>query len=99
MSFAEARIEAYRISRASKDQVLTEVRFIQMRVGSLDIAIVAENSHTRTRDDESEHEIAKQLAQEGLLRMPSSPSRARTDFHPVKVKGRPLSEIIIEERR
>ncbi len=99
MSFAEARIEEYRISRASRDQPLTEVYFEDVRVGNMDIRVVAENRQMATESESSEDQIERQLAQEGLIRVPPSTSRTRSDFEPIDVAGKPISEMIIEERR
>jgi hypothetical protein len=99
MSFAEARIEAYRISKALKGQPITEVDFINTTVGSLDIAIIAENRQIPTEYDVSEDEIERQLAQKGIIGLPKTVAHRTTDFKPVLVEGKPVSEMIIEERR
>lgn len=39
-----------------------------------------------------------QLAQEGLITMPSQ-SIEKTSFIPIKIEGKPVSEMVIEDRR
>jgi hypothetical protein len=50
----------------------------------------------------TEEEFHRRLAAEGRLSMPSPEARSRAahgSFKPVPVKGKPVSETIIEERR
>jgi hypothetical protein len=50
----------------------------------------------------SEEDFHQRLAAEGRLSIPSSEARSgavRRSFKPVLVKGKPVSETIIEERR
>jgi hypothetical protein len=52
-------------------------------------------------EDDLEEEVERQLAAEGLISLPD-PSQNETDdedWEPIEVKGQPLSEMIIEERR
>jgi hypothetical protein len=99
MSFAKARIEAYLASRASKDQPQTEVPFARTRIGDLEIVIVAKNRRTALEHDVSEEEIEQQLVREGLIRVPPANKRTKREFDPIEVTGKPISEMIIEERR
>jgi hypothetical protein len=51
-------------------------------------------------EDDLEEEVERQLAAEGLISLPD-PSQNETDddWEPIEVKGQPLSEMIIEDRR
>lgn len=50
--------------------------------------------------DDLEAEIERKLAAEGLISLPDSQDEAADDdWEPIEVKGKPLSEMIIEERR
>lgn len=99
MSFAEARIEEYRTSKASKDQPLTEVLFIEARIGNVDLGLIAEKRTTPTENEVSEDHIERQLADDGLIRLPPNKEQTRPEFEPIEVGGKPISEMIIEERR
>lgn len=47
----------------------------------------------------SEEEIAKQLLAKGIIKeMPEDWDKADEDFEPFEIKGKPLSETIIEDR-
>jgi hypothetical protein len=99
MSFAEARRREYLTSIAGSRHQRTEVRFANTKVGGLEIAIVAKSRRMAEADNLSEDEVERQLAQEGLIRMPSDKKRTRDEFPPIDVSGKPISEIIVEERR
>jgi len=44
--------------------------------------------------------VVRQMQAEGLFaKPPAAPTNAPTDFQPIQVLGKPLSEVIIEERR
>jgi hypothetical protein len=47
----------------------------------------------------SEDEIERQLAEEGLIRVPRVDQQPMGDFKRIDVGGKPMSEMIIEERR
>jgi hypothetical protein len=52
-------------------------------------------------EDALEEEVERKLVAEGLITLPET-SQNRTDeddWEPIEVKGQPLSEMIIEERR
>jgi phage-related protein len=52
-------------------------------------------------EDDLEEEIERKLVAEGLISLPE-PAQNGTDeddWEPIEVKGQPLSEMIIEERR
>ncbi|NOT46821.1 MAG: hypothetical protein HOP17_03595 [Acidobacteria bacterium] len=46
-----------------------------------------------------QNELNERLAAEGVLRRPPDPNRKPRKFSPARIKGKPLSETIIEERR
>jgi hypothetical protein len=49
--------------------------------------------------EEREREFYERLEAEGLLTVPQTPLGQVRQNKPLEVKGKPLSEIIIEERR
>ena len=99
MSFSAERIEDYLLSRASRDEPLTEVPFIRTRIGDMEIVVVSEDRRQAEDGDVSEEEIEQQLAREGLIRVPPTTRRSRNEFKPIDIAGKPISEMIIEERR
>lgn len=99
MSFAEERIREHRIASESKDQPLTQVRFAEARVGELRIAIISKDPRLVEGRDISEEEIERQLAEEGLIRVPPASQQPAGEFKRIDVGGKPVSEMIIEERR
>lgn len=99
MSFAATRIREYLKDVASKDQPLTEVRFVKTRFGGLDIVTISKDRRLTEGRDVSEEEIEQQLAKEGLIRMPLVSQQPAEEFRRIDVGGNPISEMIIEERR
>lgn len=98
MNFREARIREHLTSKISRDQPRTEVRFAQTRVGDFEIVIAAEDGPA----DEfcvSEEAVERQLAREGLIRVPAASQQTQDEFTRIDVAGKPISEMIIEERR
>ena len=53
---------------------------------------------TQTEDD-LEDALERELAAEGIISLPHTSVDADDDWQPVEVTGKPLSEMIIEERR
>lgn len=98
MSFPAERIEDYLLSRASRDEPLTEVPFARTRIGDMEIVVVSEDRRLEDTDV-SEEEIEQQLAKDGLIRVPSTTHRTRNEFKPIDIAGKPISAMIIEERR
>jgi hypothetical protein len=49
--------------------------------------------------DEVEERAERQLAAEGLIRLPASGAQAPGRFNRINVAGQPVSEMIVEERR
>jgi hypothetical protein len=99
MSFPAERIEDYLLSRACNGGAITEVPFTRTKIGDMEIVIVSEDKRLVEDRDVSEEEIEQQLAREGLIRVPSTTRRTRNEFKPIDVAGKPISEMIIEERR
>ena len=99
MSFAEARIREYRSAIEHKDQPATQVRFAEARFGGLHIAIISKDTRLAEMGDISEEEIERQLAEEGLIRVPPASQQPAGEFKRIDVGGKPVSEMIIEERR
>ncbi|MCA1614268.1 MAG: hypothetical protein LC800_09055 [Acidobacteria bacterium] len=58
-----------------------------------------ERRHSPEVRNVSEEEIERQLAEAGLIRLPSIPRQPAGEFVRINVGGKPLSETIIEERR
>jgi hypothetical protein len=53
-----------------------------------------------TEPSMSENEFAQRLAAKGIIALPEHPADESDDeWEPVEVTGKPLSEMIIEERR
>lgn len=51
-------------------------------------------------EDKREQEFLKELQRKGLvLRRPETPRQRGKPFKPVQVRGKPLSQVIREERR
>jgi len=99
MSFAEAKIREYRISPEPKRWQLAEAYFAGTRPSELHIATVSKDRRLTETRDISEEEIARLLAEEGLLRVPPANQQLAGEFKRINVGGKPVSEMIIEERR
>jgi hypothetical protein len=99
MSFAEARIKEYRLATESKQHPVTEVRFADAQAGGLRLVIVSKDRRLTDARAVSEEEIKRQLAEEGLIRLPIGNQMPAGDFKRINVGGKPVSEMIIEERR
>ncbi|MFY9621418.1 MAG: hypothetical protein WAM70_11590 [Pyrinomonadaceae bacterium] len=76
-----------------------EVPFARTRIGNLEIVIVSPERHEVNGPVTPEEEIERQLADEGLIRLPPSNLNPIEEFKRVHVGGKPMSEMIIEERR
>jgi molecular chaperone DnaK (HSP70) len=63
------------------------------------IATVAERRRLTEVRNVSEEEIERQLAEEGLIRIPTTEKQLIEEFRRIDVNGKPVSEMIIEERR
>lgn len=99
MSTVKAVVEEYLISTASKRQPLTEVRFGEAKIGDVDLVIVSKDRRLLENQDVSEEEIERRLAEEGLIRVPPVNLPPAGEFERVEVGGKPMSEMIVEERR
>ncbi|MBM4049037.1 MAG: hypothetical protein FJ279_28390 [Planctomycetes bacterium] len=49
--------------------------------------------------EERRRELYERLEAEGVITVPKTPPEQIREYKPIKVKGKPLSQIIIEERR
>lgn len=85
-------------SKTAQDQPHTEVRFAQTRVGDFEIVITAQN-RAGEKTYISEEAIERELASEGLIRVPPIGRETNDEFERIDVPGKPISEMIIEERR
>ena len=86
MSLIEILQEVEKLSLAEKAKVAEALRHSES----------TENSHSV---EERQNELNRRLLAEGLLiRIPSGNTGDR-EFKPINIKGKPLSETIIEERR
>jgi hypothetical protein len=85
-------------SKTAKDQPHTEVRFAHTRIGDFEIVIAAEN-RLGEKSYVSEETIERELAREGLIRVPPTHRKTKDEFERIDVVGKPISEMIIEERR
>jgi hypothetical protein len=93
MSFAEVLTKELRVIPVTIRHELAEAG-IPTSVTPLD----SEVSH-RMSDLISEADIERQLAQEGLIQMPAYSRQQQKPIRRINVEGKPLSELIIEERR
>ena len=68
-------------------------------MGEPEIVIVAKDSRPAEGQSISEKEIERQLAEESLIRLPPDNQHPLGEFKRIDVAGKPMSEVIIEERR
>jgi hypothetical protein len=99
MSFAERIIREYRMSYGHKRRQLAEVYFTEARPDELHIKPASEDWLSTGGQVLSEEEVERRLAQEGLIRMPFAGRQLEWEFKRINVDGKPVSEMIIEERR
>jgi hypothetical protein len=59
----------------------------------------ARNRPSAEGQNVSEEEIERRLAEEGLIRLPTDNQQPLGEFKRIDVGGKPMSEMIIEERR
>lgn len=85
-------------SKTAKDQPYTEVSFAQAKIGDFEIVITAQN-RLGEKSYASEESIEQELALEGLIRVPLPRRKTKDEFSRIDVAGKPISEMIIEERR
>lgn len=83
------------------EKVIKEVRSLtpeeQLKVREMLDSILTPKKNPPTREEYEKHLLAKGVISHLPTRRP--PSIERKAFKPVTVEGKPLSEIIIEERR
>ena len=87
------------MSRLSLDQVAQEAKTLapeeQRRLKDMLEEWLAEPRPQMTEAEFEQHLVAR-----GLLARPRSPRAGRpAEFKPIQVKGKPVSETIVEERR
>ena len=81
------------------------IETIECRIKELEAEITslkAELKRLRAGSPPTEEEFERELVDAGILdehRPPSAAIKPLPDWKPVEIKGRPLSETIIEERR
>lgn len=84
--------------KSDREQPYTEVRFAQTRIGDFEIVIAAQGQPGE-KPGISEEAVERELAREGLIRLPPNNQPAQDQFRRIDVGGKPISEMIIEERR
>lgn len=97
MSFAKARIKEWRTEGGIVSDI--DVSFAQAEVKELSVAKTSNQQRPAVTGDVSEEDIERQLAEEGLIRLPQSSHSPAGAFKRINVGGKPISEMIIEERR
>ena len=73
--------------------------FAQAIIREWRIATIGTRRHLAETGEISEDEIERRLAEEGLIRIPLANQQPIGDFKRIDVDGKPMSEMIIEERR
>lgn len=86
MSLTEILNEISKLSQEERSQVADAIRQVE---GTAD----------RRTVEEKQTELYRVLIADGLLKSIPRRTGRRRDFQPVPIKGKPLSETIIEERR
>jgi hypothetical protein len=84
--------------KIAKDQPYTEVSFAEANIGDFEIVITAQ-SRLGGKTYASEESVEQELAREGLIRVPLTRRKTKDEFKRIDVAGKPISEMIIEERR
>lgn len=80
-----------RIIEEAKELTLEELQQLRATVDSL----LAETAQPLMSEDQ----FAKHLAAKGIITLPESADEGEDDWEPVEATGKPLSEMIVEERR
>jgi hypothetical protein len=91
MSRTEAIHREWRTGTSAAHRQLAEV-------GQPTTVVPELNDSYETTSEVSEEEIVRRLAEERLIRVPPA-NQQRSDFKRIDVGGKPMSEMIIEERR
>jgi hypothetical protein len=74
------------------------------RVRELVDSLLSEPAGPRMTEDEREDAFERELAAKGIISLPDPASRKEAEegfdnYEPITVEGKPLSEMIIEDRR
>jgi hypothetical protein len=77
-------------------RVMKEIDNVPEEVLDNILALVEESKKTSKEDDKSTIDI---LVKNGILIPPVDRKKPRPEYVPIKVKGKPMSEMIIEDRR
>ncbi len=85
MSVAEIIQEIRKLSREDKEQVID--------------ALLREREISKKSTEERQEELLRRLHAKGVIKSIPKREIADRNFEPVSIKGKPLSETIIEERR
>lgn len=86
MNLAEILIEVRKLSPDEKEVVVEAIR-------------LSDGLPSGLTPDERRDELFRRLQAKGMLSEIPNPRATPGDFEPVSIKGRPLSETIIEDRR
>jgi hypothetical protein len=93
---------------ATLDKVKEEMRTLApeelLEVRELADSLLSEPAARPLTEDELEDAFERELAAEGIISLPDPASRKEAedgfdDYEPITVEGKPLSEMIIEDRR
>ncbi|MDQ3257626.1 MAG: hypothetical protein M3R15_27695 [Acidobacteriota bacterium] len=87
MSVTEILSEVSKLSSAERQQVVAAIREME------------EGAAVEKTDDEKRRALHRRLLAEGAIKNIPTRTVVERDFEPVPIKGKPLSETIIEERR
>lgn len=82
----EILIEVQKLSPVEKEQVLQALK-------------QSENNLDGLTANQQQAELFKRLKAKGILRSVRKRRATPGDFEPIRIKGKPLSQTIIEERR
>jgi|GEM_PF-5947285 len=73
--------------------------FAEEQIREWRIATVSTRHQLAEARDVTEEDINRQLVAEGLIRVPPATTPTAPEFKRIDVDGKPMSEMIIEERR
>jgi len=77
-------------------RVMKEIDNVPEEVLDNILALVEESKKISKEDDKSTIDI---LVKNGILIPPVDQKKPRPEYVPIKIKGKPMSEMIIEDRR
>ncbi len=80
-------------------EIVKQVQKLSVRQQREVLQALAESLDAATNNQLSEAEIAEQLFAQGVIReIPADWNASAADFEPLVIKGKPLSETILEDR-